>query len=834
MDWYHHFFLIGQMPQDIMQGEYNLYLVLLSYIIASFASYVALDMSAHLRKPTTPGFYAAWLLGGAFVMGAGIWSMHFVGMLAFIMPMPMSYSLFWTGLSMFVAIITASLAFYIFTTKNPTIKHYLIAGIVLGAAIPTMHYTGMAGMLGVHILYLPTPFFLSILIAIVAAIAALWLVVQSDKGSFGRRFRLKFASALIMGFAIVGMHYTGMYAAVFIHEKTFSTVPLDPSLLAALISTIVLSILIIALVISTFKYITDEKLKRKSDFLETILNNMGGGVIACDAKGYLTLFNNTVDTMYGTMITTKMHLSELAEKLPYFKPNFNHKLKLEENPLYLALKGDEVKNLELISKDHKGNDHTLLVEGQQLQGAEKEPLGAVIVFNDISERKLDEEKLRYQATHDILTGLPNRTLLLDRINQALVAAKRDSLKVCVIFIDLDFFKFINDALGHSIGDQLLKLVSSRFRSLLRASDTLARIGGDEFVIVLPDQENINNVPSLLERILESVSEPYKIEKHELSVTCSMGFSVYPENGEDAETLLKNADNAMYQAKEKGKNTFQFYTRDMNTQVTRRLEIENGLRRALVENEFILDYQPKLELKTDKLVGFEALVRWNHPEYGIIPPNDFISIAEDTGLIIPLGKWVIKTACAQNKAWQDAGFPALSVSVNLSSRQCKEKDLAKTIKTILKETGLAPQYLELELTETLAMADPKEFIHMLNQFKELGVKTSIDDFGTGYSSLNYLRQFPVNCLKIDKSFIKELESKEGDLSIVKAIVSLGHSLDMRVIAEGVETKHQLLQLQENDCDEIQGYYLSRPISPEKIVEFMKKHDYPTKKPRKSKK
>lgn len=824
MNFLHHFFLIGPPPPHTMGGTYDMYLVGLSYIIASFASYVALDMSAHLRRPTTPLSRVMWLISGAFVMGLGIWSMHFVGMLAFIMPMPMAYDLFWTGLSLTIAIITAAIAFMLFSTKQPKLKHYLISGGVLGAAIATMHYTGMAGMDGVIIHYRPGLFSLSILIAVVASIAALWLAVGSDKGTMVQRFRWKFISSLIMGLAITGMHYTGMLAAVFTHSNTVGrTIPLDPTMLSISITAAVIGITCIALVLSISKHLIEEKLKVKNDFLEAILNNMQGGVIACDGEGNLTIFNHTVEQLYGGIISAKMSLNEWVEYFPLFKADSSTKLKLTENPLYKALEGEEIRDVEVILKDQKGEKHTLLIEGQPLRGAEDKNLGAVIIFNDISERKLNEDKLKYQATHDVLTGLPNRLLLLDRLHQAIVTAKRENLKVTVIFIDLDFFKIINDALGHSIGDELLKIVATRFKSLLRASDTLARIGGDEFVIVIPDQENINAVPNLLERILHHISQPYTINQHELNVTCSMGFAVFPDNGGDAEALLKNADNAMYQAKEKGKNTFQFYTKDMNTQIRKRLDLENGLRRALVNNEFILEYQPKLDIKSDTLVGFEALIRWKDPENGLIPPNDFISVAEDTGLIIPIGEWVLRTACAQNKAWQDEGNPHICVSVNLSSRQCKEKGLFDMVKKILEETGLEPQYLELELTESLAMSNPEEFIEILSKFQSMGVKTSIDDFGTGYSSLNYLRQFPVNVLKIDQSFIRELESKSGDLSIVKAIVSLGHSLNMRVIAEGVETKQQLIQLQENDCDEIQGYYLSRPISPDGAAGFMKAHN-----------
>ncbi len=822
MSWYHHYFLVGPLPPDVMYGTYDPYLVVLSFVIAVMASYVAFDMSSHLRKPTTLLFRVVWLLGGAFVMGAGIWSMHFVGMLAFIMPMKMSYDLFWTGLSMIVAILTAVIAFFLFTIKNPQIKHYVLSGVVLGLAIATMHYTGMKGMNNVVIHYEIGLFSLSIVIAMVAATAALWLAVRSDQGSFRKRVRLRSVSALIAGVAIVGMHYTGMFAAVFTSAKMMTSgVLIEPTYLAIFIATIVISIMVVALTLSISKYSIDLKLKNKNDFLEAILNHMQGGVIACDNHGELTLFNRTVDEMYGDKIKKKMTLSEWVSALPLFKADFLQKLTLSENPLYRALNGADIREVEVIAKDQQGKKHSLLIEGEQLRGTENESLGAVIVFNDISERKIGEEKLLHQASHDVLTGLPNRLLLLDRLNQAIIIAKRDHMKITVAFIDLDSFKIINDALGHSIGDELLKSVAERFKALLRASDTLARIGGDEFVILLTGPENVDRITSLLERIIESISQPYKLKGHEVNVTCSIGFSIYPENGDNAETLLKNADNAMYQAKEKGKNTFQFFTGEMHTKVRKRLDIENGLRHALVNNEFFLEYQPKLDIKTNQLIGFEALIRWQHPERGLIPPLEFISIAEDTGLIIPIGKWVLETACAQNKAWQDEGFPHLCVSVNLSSHQCKQKDLFNMVKNILKESGLEPQFLELELTEVLAMSNPLEFIEMLTQFRNLGIKTSIDDFGTGYSSLNYLRQFPVNCLKIDQSFIKELETKEDDLSIVKAIVSLGHSLNMKVIAEGVETAQQLARLQEQDCDEIQGFYLSRPISPEKAADFMKK-------------
>lgn len=830
MEWLKHFFQIDPIPTVTLGGTYDPYLVILSYIIASIASYVALDMSSHLRRGTIlPKQKILWLISGAFAMGAGIWSMHFVGMLAFKMPAhdPMIYDAFWTILSMVVAIVTAAIAFLLFMIKNPSVKHYALSGLMLGAAIPTMHYTGMTGMLGVHIHYIPSLFILSILIAVVAACVALWLAVQSDKGSYSRRVRLKIGAGLIMGVAIAGMHYMGMAAAVFtphpmMHHAVGGLFSLEPTIMAFMITTIVLVIMLFAMVVSTAKHILVSAIQSEKDFLEAVLDNMRGGVVACDNQGKITLVNNTVIEAFGAF-SKNLSPEEWSSLYPIFDVETGAKLTLEEYPLYRSLQGEVVRDVQISTFDKRGEKRIFLIDGQPLKNDDQK-IGAVIVFHDISKIKRDEEELKYRATHDILTGLPNRHLLLDRLELAIANATRHSLKVATIFVDLDNFKFINDALGHTIGDELLKMVAARFKSLLRSSDTLARIGGDEFVIIIPDQKDISYVSALPKRILNHIAEPYFVEKHELRVTCSLGFSIFPDNGTEAETLLKNADNAMYQAKESGRNTFQFYTGEMHTQVRKRLEMENNLRKAIIGKELFVEYQPKIDIKNNQLVGVESLLRWKHPELGLIPPVDFIPIAEDTGLIIPIGDWVLKIACKQNKAWQDQGFPPMSVSVNLSSRQCRQKDLVQKIKQILEEARLSPQYLELELTESLAMSNPKEFLEMLQEFRELGVKTSIDDFGTGYSSLNYLRQFPVNNLKIDKSFINDLAEKPEDLSIVKAIISLGHSLDLKIIAEGVETNDQLIKLKENDCDEVQGYYLCRPVGADAIVEFLKTSKY----------
>lgn len=812
-------FYIGQPVGPVVEGHYNYALVILSFVIASLASYVALDMSVQLRTATTRLFRVCWIVGGAFVMGAGIWSMHFIGMLAYSMEMPMNYDFYLTLLSMLVAIVTAGIAFLFFTIKNPKAIHYVMSGVILGIAIPTMHYTGMAGMNNVKINYHIGYFCLSILIAVIAATVALWLSVKSDQGSFSRRAQLKFVSAIIMGFAISGMHYTGMYSAAFTRTSMQMDLnSLDPTLLSIIISTIVISMLSIALVVSAAKYFLTQ-IENERNFLKAVLNNMSDGLISCDSEGRITLLNDTAKKMYGNF--ESLMPSEWIKKCPFYHPGTETILKLEKHPLYHALSGGFVRNMEVEARNNMGEKYILLIDGQSIRGKAGEKAGAVIVYHDITSKKEDEKLLKYQTMHDVLTGLPNRVLLLEELNQASREAKRYNKKVVTIFMDIDDFKYINDVLGHSVGDSLLKAFANRCRSVLRSSDILVRVGGDEFVIVLPLQDSVGNIHIFLNKILDKLSEPYVINEYELMITCSFGISVFPDDGEDSETLLRHSDTAMYRAKEKGKNLFQIYTKEMQDYSKKRLETERGLRKALSNNEFILYYQAKMDIKTNQLIGFEALIRWQHPTLGMILPIEFISIAEDTGLIVPIGKWVIKTACEQNVIWQrSATLPRFCISVNISPRQYRDKNLILLIKEILEETKMPVECLELELTESLSMNNPTEFIETLKQFKALDIKTSIDDFGTGYSSLNYLRQFSVNRLKIDQSFVKDLEEKKENLSIIKAIISLGHSLNLKVIAEGVETKEQLEILKDSDCDEIQGYYLSRPIPASDIPDFVR--------------
>ncbi|MEK1840078.1 MAG: bifunctional diguanylate cyclase/phosphodiesterase, partial [Pseudomonas sp.] len=405
-------------------------------------------------------------------------------------------------------------------------------------------------------------------------------------------------------------------------------------------------------------------------------------------------------------------------------------------------------------------------------------------------------------------------------------AQRYDRLVTVVFLDLDKFKLVNDSLGHSAGDELLKTVAQRMLECVRRTDTVVRLGGDEFVIILFDQpSDLDGVTPALHKIQEAILQPIQLSGHTLHVTCSMGLATYPADGSDTETLLSNADAAMYRAKELGRNSYQFYTSEMNNKDQGKLAMQDGLRNALNHDEFLLLYQPQVDLQSGQIIGVEALIRWQHPELGMVSPIKFIPQAEETGLIVPIGDWVIHTACRQNKAWQDAGWPPITMSVNISARQFIERDLIDRVRHALQETGLDPRYLELELTESLIMQDLQQAISKMKELQSMGISLSIDDFGTGYSSLAALKSFPIARLKIDQSFVRDLPDNENDKAIATAVISLGHKLNLKVIAEGVETEEQQTFLRENGCDEIQGHFFSSAVSAEEISLLLRKPRLP---------
>ena len=444
----------------------------------------------------------------------------------------------------------------------------------------------------------------------------------------------------------------------------------------------------------------------------------------------------------------------------------------------------------------------------------------IAIKQDITQRKAAEKQIQFLAYYDALTGLPNRTLLQDRLSKALAGARRRKDKVALLFLDLDGFKTINDSLGHSVGDLVLQEVAERLKRFAREQDTVARVGGDEFLIVLTAVKDAADAAVAAERLMHAMTVELVIQGRSLSISCSIGIGIFPEHGTDGETLIKNADAAMYCAKESGCNSFRFFSEGMNAEAMERLTLEHGLRLALEKRELFLVYQPQMDIATGKTTGLEALLRWQHPELGLVRPDKFIRIAENSGLIIPIGEWVLRTACSQARKWQDEGLLAVPVAVNVSAVQFRQEDFCELIGRVLWETGLAPQYLEMELTESLLLSNAHVTLSVLQNLRAMGLKLAIDDFGTGYSSLSYLRQFPVSKLKIDRSFIRDVAVNPDDAAITTAIIGMAKSLNLKVIAEGVEDEAQMSFLRARQCDEIQGYYFSKPLVVEKVADKLR--------------
>ncbi|MFL6711069.1 MAG: putative bifunctional diguanylate cyclase/phosphodiesterase [Massilia sp.] len=656
------------------------------------ASYTALNLTG--RVAATQGKVSLlWLLGGAVAMGSGIWSMHFIGMLAYSLPMKMNYDLGITIISLLAAIGVSAFALAIVARATVNWLHLVGGGVLMGIGICVMHYLGMYAMqMAPAIEYNPRIVAASVAIAIGAAIAALWLAFTLRGGNSLLGHAKKAGAAVVMGLAIIAMHYTGMEAARFDPGAVCTTLGgVDGNWLATLVGVASMSLLTIALLLS----VVDSRLASRTASLVRSLSQAN-------------------------------------------------------------------------------------------------------------------RKLHHLALHDSLTRLPNRILLEDRLGQAIHASERSGKRFAVMFLDLDRFKTINDSLGHQYGDKLLQGVAERLRGCLRAEDTVARLGGDEFVVLLGEVASPSVVSSIAQKLLDTMAAPIMIENQQQSVSVSVGISVYPEDGRILRELMSNADSAMYYAKKMGRANYQFFAPEMNAAAGERLKLEQALRRALVQNEFALHYQPKVDVASGKLVAMEALVRWHCPERGLVPPSEFIGVSEEIGLIIPLGAWVLREACRQNRAWQVAGLPHLRVAVNLSAYQFRQKDLPEFIAGILAEEGMDPSCLELEVTESVVMHNPVDAACILERLHAQGIHISVDDFGTGYSSLSYLKQFRLDTLKIDRSFVRDISSDADDAAIVRSVIALAHSLRLKVIAEGVETDEQLAYLRELGCDEYQGYLRSKPL------------------------
>jgi len=684
----------------MLASSYNPLLVLLSLFVAILASYTALDMAG--RVVTAHGRAAlSWLIGGALAMGLGIWSMHFVGMLALNLPIPVGYDVGITLTSLAIGIGASMFALWLVSRRELPWPRLAGGALLMGAGVAGMHYTGMAALrMNPGIQYDPARFALSIVIAVLASGVALWIAFRLRRQS--RRVRaLRAGSAVVMGVAIVGMHYMGMSAASFPFGSVCGAAHTGASAewLALVIIIVTLAVLAIALIISVLD------------------------------------------------------------------------LRMEARTALLA---------------------------NSLAAANKE--------------------LAYLALHDNLTKLSNRVLLEDRLSQAIRTAEREKRRFALMFMDLDGFKAVNDVYGHHVGDLLLIDVAQRIGARVRQQDTVARVGGDEFV-VLAYVDDPEDAGTLADAVLEVVREPFMAGGHELRVSTSIGIAIYPGNGDNQHDLLTNADAAMYHAKGLGRNAYSFFEPSMNADVHHQLQLVQDLRRAVERNELVLHYQPKFNAPNGPIMGVEALVRWQHPQHGLVPADEFIPLAEKTGLIVPLGAWVLDEACRQMAQWHREGRTGWTVAVNLSALQFGHAALIDTVRDTLARHALDPRSLTLEITESTAMRDVDASLQILQQLDAMGVRISIDDFGTGYSSLLYLKRLPASELKIDRGFVRDLAHDTEDAAIVSAIVALGQTLNLRIVAEGVETAEQQAFLTRLGCHSLQGYLLGRPMTAESLSAAM---------------
>ncbi|WP_247255893.1 putative bifunctional diguanylate cyclase/phosphodiesterase [Pseudomonas moorei] len=680
----------------MLLSSYNSIFVTFSVIVAILASYTALNMASRVSSSTGRAS-ALWLIGGSFAMGFGIWSMHFIGMLAFNLPISLGYDVPLTILSLLIAITASAFALWLVCQKELPWPRLALGGLLMGAGVAAMHYTGMSAMLMTpSVIYIPWIFALSIVIAVLASGAALWIAFRLRRDS-KRATYARIGASLVMGCAIVGMHYTGMAAAQFPVGSFCGAANsgIDTKWLAVLVIVVSLAVFAIALIIS--------------------------------------------------MLDVRTNL--------------------------LAASLDEATS-----------------------------------------------ELVQLALHDNLTKLPNRVLLNDRLDQAIQKATREKRHFALLFMDLDGFKAINDAYGHHAGDLLLIEVSRRILDTKRCEDTAARLGGDEFVLLI-DPGEPEDAAALAQRLIESIGNVYNITRNTLYVSASIGIALFPNDGLTADELMVNADAAMYHAKELGRNGYCFFESAMNANAHQQMQLQQDLRQALARSEFLLHYQPKLLAPNGPMIGVEALIRWENPQLGLVPPDRFLPLAERTGLIIPIGNWVIDEACRQMSQWHAEGHRDWSIAVNLSTVQLGHASLVNVVRSALERHALEARFLVLEVTESTAMRDAEASLVILEQLAGLGVSISIDDFGTGYSSLLYLKRLPANELKIDRGFITELAQGNDDAAIVSAIVALGQTLGLKIVAEGVETAEQQNLLTQLGCHTLQGFLLGSPMTAEQLVKSL---------------
>jgi diguanylate cyclase (GGDEF)-like protein/PAS domain S-box-containing protein len=572
-------------------------------------------------------------------------------------------------------------------------------------------------------------------------------------------------------------------------------------------------LIVVAVAAAALLFVFRQRAMRRSDerFARDVVDHTGEGVVVYDRDLRCVLWNDLMTELTGLAATGA--LGRTASEISTHLPGQN-----VEESLRRALEGETV--------ELPDAQYSMAATGSQgwvssvyrpyRDRASGTVAGVVVLMRDITARKTAEQQIEYQAYHDALTGLANRRLFHEHLSLALALAQRREKNVAVLFLDLDHFKVVNDSLGHTVGDALLQQVAKRLKGSVREGDTVARVGGDEFTIVLQELSHAQDAAIVAQKVLRTIADPMEVSGHRLQVTTSIGITIYPTDGLDAETLLRSADAAMYRAKSEGRNTYQMSTRELSQSTQQRMTVENGLHLALEAGEFLLLYQPQVDLDTMEFVGMEALLRWRHPRRGIITPDEFIGVAEDRGLILPIGEWVLRQACLDVRRFHERGLERFRVAVNLSARQFRDPSLATAVESALRDSGIPPDSLELEITETMAMENVHLTMTTLEQFRRAGVTIAIDDFGTGHSSLSYLKRFPIDALKIDKSFVSDLPDTFEDAAIVSSVIQLANGLGLRVVAEGVESREQLQFLQESGCREVQGFYFSYPIAVEDLL------------------
>jgi diguanylate cyclase (GGDEF)-like protein/PAS domain S-box-containing protein len=546
--------------------------------------------------------------------------------------------------------------------------------------------------------------------------------------------------------------------------------------------------------------------------LSAIVESSDDAIVGNSLDGTILTWNNGAERIYGYTAEEAVGRS-IAMLAP---PERAREVMVMLGKIGL---GERVEHYETCRVRKDGSPIQVSLTVSPVKDATGRTVGASAIARDITERKKAEEEVRRLAFHDTLTDLPNRLLFQDRLAVAIAQARRSRTHVAVIFVDLDGFKRINDSLGHSAGDDLLRRVADRIRSCLREADTVARFGGDEFVVLVPGIASSDDAERIGDKLLKAMRTPFGIDRRRLEITASLGISVYPGDGRDGRALLRNADRAMYRAKEGGRDNLQLYKAALSPAALERLALERQLRDAMGQGDLVVHYQPFVDLESGEIRGAEALIRWQHPSLGLLEPSEFVSLAESSGLIVPIGRWILRTACEQARSWRTRGHPGLRIAVNLSSREFLQPDLVETVRETLQNVGLDSTSLDLEITESSALHNPERVVDTLSDLRSLGVTIAMDDFGTGYSSLSHLRSLPIDRLKIDQSFVRDVANHRGDAAIATAVIAMAHSLGMSVVAEGVETVPQLAFLRARQCDEMQGYLVSRPLPPDQFTEFL---------------